>query len=179
MNIINSLQVMAKYNQRINAQLLDVCKQLNDEQLNCDTGAFFPSVMAHWNHILFGDLIMMQRLRNSGFIVLDSQVAEQLPCAAAVDDQFVTSLTELHNLRILVDNIYIDFTESLSEQDCRRQVNYQTTEGQTMSRNLAAFCQHLFNHQTHHRGQLSCLLSQFGLDYGCMDLPVVVPDTDL
>ena len=30
---------------------------------------------------------------------------------------------------------------------------------------------HLFNHQTHHRGQLTTLLSQLGLDIGSTDLP--------
>jgi uncharacterized damage-inducible protein DinB len=30
---------------------------------------------------------------------------------------------------------------------------------------------HFFNHQTHHRGQLSTLLSQAGLNFGATDLP--------
>ena len=29
---------------------------------------------------------------------------------------------------------------------------------------------HFFNHQTHHRGQLTTLLSQAGVDYGVTDL---------
>jgi uncharacterized damage-inducible protein DinB len=37
---------------------------------------------------------------------------------------------------------------------------------------------HFFNHQTHHRGQLTALLSQCGKDYGVTDLiwlPEVLP----
>ena len=34
---------------------------------------------------------------------------------------------------------------------------------------------HLFNHQTHHRGQLTTLLSQLGIDPGVTDLPML-PD---
>jgi uncharacterized damage-inducible protein DinB len=41
---------------------------------------------------------------------------------------------------------------------------------------VADITQHIFNHQAHHRGQLTCVLSQFGVDYGCMDLPVVVTE---
>jgi uncharacterized damage-inducible protein DinB len=30
---------------------------------------------------------------------------------------------------------------------------------------------HMFSHQTHHRGQVTTLLSQMGLDMGSTDLP--------
>lgn len=178
MNVVTSLQIMATYNQRINSQLLNVCKQLDEQQLNRDMGGFFPTIMAHWNHILFGDLIMMQRLRSNGYIKLDDTSSKSLPEATAVDDTFVESFDELIVLRKLVDTIYCQFTSSLDQETCNKDVEYVTTEGQSLSRNLAAFCQHIFNHQTHHRGQLTCLLSQLGLDYGCMDLPVIVPNSD-
>jgi uncharacterized damage-inducible protein DinB len=33
-----------------------------------------------------------------------------------------------------------------------------------------------FNHQTHHRGQVSMLLSQAGIDIGVTDLLALIPD---
>lgn len=36
---------------------------------------------------------------------------------------------------------------------------------------------HIFNQQTHHRDQLSCVLSQLGVDYACMDLPVIASES--
>jgi uncharacterized damage-inducible protein DinB len=35
---------------------------------------------------------------------------------------------------------------------------------------------HLFNHQTHHRGQASTLLSQAGVDIGETDLLALIAD---
>jgi uncharacterized damage-inducible protein DinB len=55
-------------------------------------------------------------------------------------------------------------------------MTYHTTEGDEITKVAADVTQHLFNHQTHHRGQLTCILSQFDIDYGCMDLPVIVPE---
>ena len=38
------------------------------------------------------------------------------------------------------------------------------------------FCvTHFFNHQTHHRGQVTTLLSQLGRDYGATDL-ILLPE---
>ncbi len=61
MDLSSNFRMLARYNQRMNNQLLSACQQLTDEQLHQNTNAFFPSVMAHWNHILFGDLIMLRR----------------------------------------------------------------------------------------------------------------------
>ncbi len=60
--------------------------------------------------------------------------------------------------------------------NCEQCITYQTTEGEQLTKKVADVTQHLFNHQTHHRGQLTCVLSQLGVDYGCMDLPVIVAE---
>ncbi|RXJ72223.1 damage-inducible protein DinB [Veronia nyctiphanis] len=176
MDISANFRMLAVYNQRMNKQLLEVCQQLTNEQLQQNTNAFFPSVMAHWNHILFGDLIMLQRLIAGRLVDVEPSIIERLPIAKAVDDQFVADLKELSILRPLVDSIYVDITRSLKVTDCNNLVRYTTTEGKKIERNLAEFLQHIFNHQTHHRGQLTCVLSQLGMDFGCTDLPIIVPE---
>lgn len=175
MDLSYSFKIMAAYNQRMNDKLIKVCQQLSQAQLNASTGAFFPSILDHWNHILFGDLIMLQRLVDNDFIQLQSQVPGSLPVAKSVDDKFADNLEQLSALRTQVDAIFVAFTQGLSDETLDKTVRYRTTEGQDLERDLAAFCMHLFNHQTHHRGQITCLLSQCGLDYGSTDLPVVVP----
>ena len=35
---------------------------------------------------------------------------------------------------------------------------------------------HLFNHQTHHRGQATTLLYQAGIDVGVTDLVALIPE---
>ncbi|WP_216638499.1 DinB family protein [Endozoicomonas arenosclerae] len=168
--------MLALYNQRMNQQLISVCEKLSYEQLHQDTHSFFPSVMAHWNHILFGDLIMLQRLVMNRLADVDPALLKELPQALSVNDEYVSTLDELKPLRALVDSLYIQMTKAFSTEDCLKIVRYTTTEGQAIERTLGEFCQHIFNHQTHHRGQLTCILSQFGIDFGCTDLPVIVPE---
>ncbi|WP_333699537.1 DinB family protein [Vibrio hepatarius] len=176
MDFSPNFRMLALYNQRMNKQLLDVCSQLTQEQLHYDMNAFFPSIMAHWNHILFGDLIMLQRLVDNQIVVVDPAVFGTLPNAKSVSDTFADSFEELRVLRELVDSIYVNITGAFNTASGTRVVRYTTTEGQMIERTVDEFCMHIFNHQTYHRGQLTCLLSQLGLDFGCTDLPVIVPE---
>lgn len=44
------------------------------------------------------------------------------------------------------------------------------------TRNFGELICHLFNHQTHHRGQLSTLLSQLELNLGVTDFLIDIPE---
>ncbi|MGF1684256.1 DinB family protein [Photobacterium minamisatsumaniensis] len=176
MDLSSNFRMLALYNQRMNQQLLAVCAQLSPEQIQQETHSFFPNIMAYWNHILFGDLIMLQRLIANEVVDIESLELDQLPVAKSVNDSFVSTVEELRELRARVDSIYISITHAITADICCQLVRYTTTEGHVIERNVGEFCQHIFNHQTHHRGQLTCILSQFGLNFGCTDLPVIVPE---
>ncbi|MAC46924.1 MAG: hypothetical protein CMI12_08730 [Oceanospirillum sp.] len=55
-------------------------------------------------------------------------------------------------------------------------MSYSNTQGIVSQRNFAELVSHLFNHQTHHRGQVSTLLSQNGIDIGITDFLMEIPD---
>jgi uncharacterized damage-inducible protein DinB len=176
MSLALNFRMMAIYNQRMNQQLIGVCEQLSPEQLNQETHSFFSTVMCHWNHILFGDLIMLRRLTDNGVVEVDTLILQKLPIAKSVTDQFVNNLENLKSLRAVLDEVYVNITQAFTADCCTHIVKYTTTEGGVIERTVGEFFQHLFNHQTHHRGQLTCVLSQFGLDFGCTDLPILVPE---
>ena len=85
-------------------------------------------------------------------------------------------MSEIAVLRKKVDEVIMQYCINLTEENCKQFITYKTTEGVSITKAVADVTQHLFNHQTHHRGQLTCVLSQFGVDYGCMDLPVIVSE---
>ncbi|MFL7026052.1 DinB family protein [Enterovibrio norvegicus] len=176
MELQQNFRIMARYNQLINQRLLAVCSALTHEQLTEQTHSFFPSLLDHWNHILFGDLIMLQRLAGSGVAGLNASTLEGLPVSRRIHDTFATQLDALIPLRQRVDNIILEMVENLTDDVTSQTFHYINTEGVKMTKLVGEYCQHVFNHQTHHRGQLTCLLSQRGLDYGCMDLPMIVPE---
>ena len=174
LSLAKNFRMMSLYNQRINKQLMAVCLALPRDILEKETHSFFPNIISYWNHILFGDLILLGRLATNNIATLKVQDFEGLPLPKSPQDIYHTQLSDLATLRHSVDELIRQYCLNLTEEECQKYITYKTTEGEPITKVVADVTQHLFNHQTHHRGQLTCVLSQYGVDYGCMDLPVIV-----
>ena len=48
--------------------------------------------------------------------------------------------------------------------------------GKTFNQPFSSLLNHLFLHQVHHRGQVTVLLSQSGVDFGDTDLIEIIED---
>jgi len=167
---------MSLYNKRMNKQLMDCCLALPVDVTEKDTKSFFPNIMSYWNHILFGDLILLGRLASNEIAQLKAKDFDKFPVPKSPQDVYHNQLSELASLREQVDELIDYYCANLTDDDCEKFITYTTTEGENITKAVADVTQHIFNHQTHHRGQLTCILSQFGVDYGCMDLPVIVSE---
>jgi len=160
----------------MNAQLMDSCLALSNDLLEKETHSFFPNIISYWNHILFGDLILVGRLALNHIGSLSPQYLSVFPTPKSPQDIYYSKLSDIAVLRKQVDELIIQYCANLTEEDCEKFITYTTTEGTSITKAVADVTQHIFNHQAHHRGQLTCVLSQFGVDYGCMDLPVIVSE---
>ncbi len=176
MSLTKNFKMMSLYNQRINSQLMASCLVLSPEILEKETHSFFPNIISYWNHILFGDLILIGRLALNHIGELSPEMLCTLPIPKSPQDIYFRKLSDIAVLRKQVDELIIQYCKNLTEKECEKFITYQTTEGVSITKAVADITQHIFNHQTHHRGQLTCVLSQFGVDYGCMDLPVIVSE---
>lgn len=168
--------MMSLYNQRINVQLMESCLKLPNNILNKETHSFFPNIISYWNHLLFGDLILVGRLALNEIANLSPQDLLVFPTPQAPKDIYFSTLLDIAVIRAQLDKVIIQYCSNLTEADCDKFITYTTTEGIEITRAVADVTQHIFNHQAHHRGQLTCVLSQFGVDYACMDLPVIVAE---
>lgn len=168
--------MMSLYNQRMNRQLMDCCLALPNDIVEKETHSFFPDIVSYWNHILFGDLILLNRLAANKIAQLCLEDLSPFPSPKTPNDIYHHQLSDLAVLRKQVDDLIIQYCSNLTTEDCDSYITYTTTEGESITKAVADVTQHIFNHQTHHRGQLTCVLSQFGVDYGCMDLPVIVAE---
>ncbi|WP_200883502.1 DinB family protein [Aquabacterium sp. NJ1] len=73
-----------------------------------------------------------------------------------------------------MDQRLMDWAEGLQAETPSRLLSFFSVSYQkqiTMPYVVAVM--HLFNHQTHHRGQITTLLTQLGADIGPTDLPVM------
>lgn len=153
-------RTMAAYNQWMNRKILTICATLTDVQRKEDKGAFFKSIHGTLNHILLADKIWMGRFLDEPFQV--DSLAQEL--YADFDALCIARDQQDQSILAWVAGLQVDhFGETL---------NYlPATSSVPKSLPMWLAVTHFFNHQTHHRGQVTALLSQLGKDPGVTDLP--------
>ncbi|MBF2027197.1 MAG: damage-inducible protein DinB [Oscillatoriales cyanobacterium C42_A2020_001] len=153
-------QTMAQYNQWMNQNLYAVCAKLSDEERKRDRGAFFKSIHGTLNHLLYGDRVWLGRFIEQPFVV------------TAIGQELYSDFDELRQEREITDDAILSWAIEIQASWLEQPFEYTSNVDQ-QSRVLPTWVlvTHLFNHQTHHRGQLTTLLSQTGFDPGITDLP--------
>lgn len=151
---------LAEYNAWMNEKLYRVCAEIPDELRKKDLGAFFRSIHGTLNHLLLADTIWMARFTG------------QPLTRAALNQELYSGFDDLRREREAMDRRILAWTRTLSPERLAQPFSYTSvSDGKTRTRPFWLLVTHLFNHQTHHRGQLTTLLSQLGYDYGVTDLP--------
>jgi uncharacterized damage-inducible protein DinB len=143
----NQFQQLAAYNKWANSRLYGAVLDLSDISYRLHTGVFFGSLHGTLNHLLLTDRLWLQRLTGEG------------DHSNRLNDIIYEDRAELTRARIAEDNRLIAVVGSYDEMTLARLGSYKTTSGMPQSQLLADILLHLFNHQTHHRGQAHACLS--------------------
>lgn len=152
-------RTMARYNAWMNERLYESCARLTDAQRKEDVGAFFGSIHGTLNHLLVGDRIWMGRFTGRPFAV--QSLAQEL----------YSDFDALRAARAAEDAAIAEWVALRTEADFAADLSYRTiVNPQTRTEPLRLLVMHFFNHQTHHRGQVTTLLMQRGIDPGVTDL---------
>lgn len=169
------INLAAEYNQWMNNNLYQVVAQLDDEAFNAPKGAFFGSIAGTLNHIMVADIIWLMRFNrhSTGFSSLHS--LNDFPQPKALSSILYADVESLYQARQTLDMMIIGLCAEISHIDLNTTLVYQNTKGQLFNKTLGYLLQHFFNHQTHHRGQVTTLLSQMDLDVGATDLLLITP----
>lgn len=72
----------------------------------------------------------------------------------------------------------IAFTIEADDALYARPLSYTNSAGESHTKPAGLVLRHVFNHQTHHRGQVTTLFSQLGIDVGVTDLSALIPECD-
>ena len=148
----------ARYNQWANRRLYGAAAELPAERLLEDRGAFFGSVTGTLNHILVGDRVWLHRLTGEG-----------VP-PSRLDEILFADFGELRRAREAEDERLIGVVTGLTDQRLSSAFAYRNMLGDEFEQTVAEVLAHLFNHQTHHRGQVHTLLTQLGREIPPLDL---------
>jgi uncharacterized damage-inducible protein DinB len=156
------VQRMARYNRWQNENLYDAAGKLSDDERRRERGAFFGSIHKTLSHLLWADRIQMSRFTD-------------VPRPAAGIPESVSLYPDwkaLKDERARFDGTIVDWADALDPSWLAADHTYYSG---AIKRELTkphwVLVTHMFNHQTHHRGQVHCMLTQAGGRPSDTDLP--------
>ena len=155
-------ELMAHYNRWMNERLYALCAAMLDSERKRDRGAFFGSIHGTLNHLLWADRMWLGRLAGPA-----------CTCPAFGADMFA-NFDELEREREVSDQAMLKWAGGVSAEWLALPLEYASVvDGKVRRLPKAIAVVHMYNHGTHHRGQLTTLLKQAGIDPGVTDLPWV------
>lgn len=150
--------------------------QLSDEELKNNRSAFFKSVLGTLNHIMVGDIIWLKRFSVHSSSKHALSYISDLDKPNSLSSMLFSDLVTLKNEREKIDKIIIQWVNELSELDINDFISYHDMAGDSYNKQFSSLISHLFLHQVHHRGQVTTLLSQSGVDFGDTDLIEIIDE---
>ena len=151
-------QKLAHYNRIANQRLYDSCAQISDDEYRRQRAGSFGSIHALLNHILLGDRIWMSRFSGEG--------KTTPPLNTVLYDEF----SALRTAREQEDTTTEQFFQNAPMSFLTGKLSYTNSRGVYCEEAAVPAVLHMFNHQTHHRGQVHVMLSQCGVQPPSLDM---------
>lgn len=172
--------LMGRYNRDMNQRLYAAAANLSEDQLADNVGAFFQSILGTLNHLYVADTMWLQRFAKrpfaaAGCLVEIAAMASPTSLNQVIYDDF----DELLRARRALDAQICQWSDALTESCFDQPFAYKNSKGHDFCKPFGLVLQHFFNHQTHHRGQVTTLLSQQGVDVGVTDLLLWIEELPL
>jgi uncharacterized damage-inducible protein DinB len=155
--------VLSRYNTEANRAMFAILADLPAGRLTEDVGSYFKSILAVLNHVYGSDCIWLCRMRRSrpALASLQDPLLESEPVWPTTD--LFSDFAALRQAREELDALLETLAGELSEAELASVIDYKNSRGE---RHRYVFWQalaHMFNHGTHHRGQIAEVLDQFGV----------------
>lgn len=157
---------MARYNRWQNESLYGAAATLDDAARRMDRGAFFGSIHGTLCHLLWGDRMWMHRFAGT------PKPETGIPGSPELIEDWGRLCAERRDF----DGVILDWATALDPDWLAGDMTWVSAAGNrqfTMPR--ALLVTHMFNHQTHHRGQVHAMLTAAGAKPDDTDL-IFMPD---
>jgi uncharacterized damage-inducible protein DinB len=159
----------AQYNTWFNGQLYKHVAALDDVERKRDRGVFFQSIHDTLDHILLCDRSWLSRIERSGLPFRSLTHAELVPDLRDLSQGVTQDFDALQTERRATDAVLEAFVRELTPELLATNLEYKNSKGTDFANPLWHVVAHVFNHQTHHRGQVTALLTQIEIDPGFTD----------
>jgi uncharacterized damage-inducible protein DinB len=154
------LATLARYNLWATRKLFEHVDALPEADYRRDAGLFFRSVHGTLNHLLVGEHLLWFRRFAGGESPQVALNAEVEPDRAHLRERLTAGA-----------QAWLPFIAGCDAARLAAPLNYTTTRGIQMSLPFAATLAHVFNHATHHRGQISAAITMMG--HPCPEIDLV------
>lgn len=161
------MRMMSRYNRWQNEAIFDAAQTLADAARREARGAFWGTIHGTLSHILWADRIWLSRF--------DAAAAPGVPLAesAMFEPDWDSLIRQRHGL----DKDIIIWADSYPDGPINGTLTwYSGAAGRDVSAPLAVVLSHIFNHQTHHRGQVHAMLTAAGAQTADTDIFLMPPD---
>jgi uncharacterized damage-inducible protein DinB len=153
------VEYLYEYNRWANARLLDDASKLTPEQYSRDLQSSHRSVRDTFAHILAGEWIWLERWKGVS------------PNALLSPSEFPT-VESLETRWAVVEGDYTEFLNGVTDGSLAKVIAYTNTRGEEWAYPLGQMLQHVMNHSSYHRGQVTTMLRQLGAEVNPVDLLV-------
>lgn len=156
---MQNYQMLAAYNAWANRLLYAAVADLTEEELHRDTGAFFGSIFGTLSHLITADRVWLNRFTGEG------------PRQTALNERPYDRFADLRAARVEEDARITRYIESLTPDRLDGDLHYTpVSTPEPITQKLWPVLTHVFNHQTHHRGQVHAGLTFLGKPSLSLDL---------
>ncbi len=169
-------RLLADYNRWMNDKVYEAAGRLDAAALAVDRRAFFGSILGTLNHLVVADLTWLGRFSQHPAWPSLRDSLREWPVPASLDHVLYPDFVELRERRGRLDRLFQAWVCAMKDSDLETPLEYRNMKGVLARRETGSLVLHLFNHQTHHRGQTTTLLTQAGQDVGVTDLLMLIPN---
>lgn len=160
MDLHRHLRLMAGYHAWATQRLYEAVDAVSETDYRRDIGLFFKSLHATLNHLLLVDKVWQARLCGTVFSV------------NGLDQELEPGRPQLRERLLGFVHGWPTFVDTLTSTQIGGDLDYRSIKGESFTMPFASLLFHVFNHGTHHRGQVTAGLTQIGVESPILDLPV-------
>jgi uncharacterized damage-inducible protein DinB len=172
----SDIQTLFAYNRWANRRMFSVVEKLSSEQFTATIQSSFPSIRDTVFHILAAEWIWLKRWKGTSprASVVDPDLSpavwKGLKAGGIPTVQELATFEELRAFADSVEQERQEFLSSLSDETLQDRLNFHDMAGTAYSEPFAHLLQHLVNHGTYHRGQVTTMLRQMGAEAVSLDM---------
>ena len=173
---VNDVQTLYAYNLWANRRMFSVLQKLTEEQFTAAVQSSFPSIRESVFHILAAEWIWLKRWKGTSprASAPDPDVSpatwKGLKAGGIPTVQELSTLAELKSFAESIEQERQEYLLTLSDDDLPAILKFNDMAGAPYSEPLLQLLQHVVNHGSYHRGQVTTLLRQMGAQTVSLDM---------